>query len=95
MYKRTVEGDVTRVLLEGDIDLYNADEFREALNDIDGKIVIDCNELNYIDSTGLGVLVAAFKNNARNVSITGLKPHLFRIFELTGLANVFDIEVAE
>lgn len=94
MYTRNIDGETTTVKLDGDIDLYNAEEFRAAITGITGNLVLDCHELNYIDSTGLGVLVAVFKNNGKNVKIIGLKQHLYRIFELTGLTAVFDIEVA-
>ncbi len=95
MYSRSVDGDVTTVKLNGDIDLYNAEEFREAISGVEGRLLLDCSELNYIDSTGLGVLVSVFKANNSGMTIVGLKPHLYRIFELTGLTSVFDIEVAK
>ena len=95
MYERKVDANVTTVMLEGDIDLYNADEFKSSLQGIDGDVILDCTALDYIDSTGLGVLVAAFDRQKQKVKIVGLKPHLFRIFELTGLTAVFDIEVGK
>ena len=95
MYERMNDAGRTRVMLEGDIDLYNAEEFRNSLKDITGDVTLDCAALDYIDSTGLGVLVAAFDRDKQNVRITGLKPHLYRIFELTGLTTVFDIEVVK
>lgn len=48
--------DGTKIMIEGDIDLYNADEFKRAISGLSGDVVLDCSALNYIDSTGLGVL---------------------------------------
>ena len=84
--------DGTKIMIEGDIDLYNADEFKRAISGLSGDVVLDFSALNYIDSTGLGVLVSVFQKDAKRVKIIGLKPHLYRIFELTGLTGKFDIE---
>ena len=49
-----------RIQLFGDIDIYNAPELKkELLGATDADICLDCAHLKYIDSTGLGVLVAA------------------------------------
>ena len=91
MYQKLIDKGITTVLLEGDIDLYNADEFKKDISGLEGNVVLNCEALNYIDSTGLGVL----SKDSGRLSIVGLKPHLFRIFELTGLTNAFHIEVAK
>ncbi|RXT08968.1 STAS domain-containing protein [Ammoniphilus sp. CFH 90114] len=51
-------------------------------------------EVDYIDSSGLGVLVALQKKAVQNgggVSIYGLHGHVKELFELTRLTRVFDI----
>jgi anti-sigma B factor antagonist len=57
-----VEGGVV-VRLGGELDLYNADEVRSALaSAIDGgpeRVVIDMADVEFIDSTALGVLIEA------------------------------------
>lgn len=91
------EKNTWNVKLFGDVDLYNLDELKEGLGQIEGADVnIFCEHLKYIDSSGLGVLVTLLSKSAKNgrrVSIKGLKPHLYKLFELTGLNSVFDIEV--
>ncbi len=51
------------VAVSGEIDLYTAGYLREAIDDLDvgsiRRLVIDLSEVGFIDSTGLGVLVAA------------------------------------
>jgi anti-anti-sigma factor len=51
------------VRLGGELDLYNADEVRSALTAaIDGgaeRIVIDMSDVDFVDSTALGVLIEA------------------------------------
>jgi len=92
--------DVWDIGLSGEIDIYNADELKEEINRMirekEKSIVLDCEELNYIDSTGLGVLAAAankIKNYEGTVKIVNLKPHIGKVFFLTGLTRIMDIEV--
>lgn len=83
------------VSLFGDIDLVNVSELkRELLALADGDIVLHCEHLKYIDSMGIGVLVSVLKerkDKGYHVRISGLAPHILRIFELTGLKELFEI----
>ncbi|MBD5560734.1 MAG: STAS domain-containing protein [Clostridia bacterium] len=58
-------------------------------------VEIDCGALDYIDSTGLGVLVSALrpvKEYGGEIRITKLKPFLMKIFRITGLDDIFVLE---
>ncbi|MDD5017195.1 MAG: STAS domain-containing protein [Eubacteriales bacterium] len=90
------------VQLYGEVDIYNADSLKSELHSlIDEKkadIYLDCTNLKYIDSTGLGVLVSALKKvkeAERKIHIINLKPYIAKIFTLTGLDKIFVIEVSE
>ena len=82
-----------------DMDLYTVPELKQAILEcIAGKkadIFLDASEMGYIDSTGLGVLVSSL-NRVREYGgkmvIKGLKPHIRRIFHLTGLDGAFALE---
>lgn len=59
------------------------------------RIVVDVAEVSYIDSSGLGVLVALLKRARQNgggVTLAGLQGEVLQLFELTRLTKVFDIE---
>ena len=51
------------VRLGGELDLYNAEEIRHALTDVIAggapRIVVDMSDVDFVDSTALGVLVEA------------------------------------
>jgi anti-sigma B factor antagonist len=86
------------VKVNGEIDAYTAPQLREKLfpmSEKEGvKMVVDLSEVNYMDSTGLGVFVGVFKNvRAHNgeFKIVGLSERLQRLFEITGLADIIDI----
>lgn len=87
------------VKVNGEIDAFTAPQLREMifpLSEKDGvKIVVDLSGVSYMDSTGLGVFVGVFKNvRARegNFQIIGLSERLKRLFEITGLADIIDID---
>ncbi|HHZ14376.1 MAG: STAS domain-containing protein [Caldicoprobacterales bacterium] len=88
------------ISLDGEIDIYNAPEFKERLHQLiqrhSGNFVLDCGGLNYIDSTGLGVLISALrrvKEYDGEIKIQNLKPYIRKIFVITGLDKIFTIEV--
>ncbi|WP_088006173.1 STAS domain-containing protein [Indiicoccus explosivorum] len=89
-------------VVRGEIDAHTAPVLRERLEahqDQEGlNAVIDLSGVNYMDSTGLGVFVAFFKAlNAKegHVKLTGLSARLKRLFDITGLGDIMDIESAE
>lgn len=85
------------VAVSGEIDLYTAGRLREALDALDvasvEHLVIDLSEVGFIDSTGLGVLVAA----ARRLPVGApfdVVCHTEKVREvllMTGLDRIFAI----
>jgi anti-sigma B factor antagonist len=58
-------------------------------------LIIDCKELNYIDSTGLGIFVGALKKAKqyeKKITITNLKDNIKKLFIITGLDKIFEVE---
>lgn len=91
------EGDKLFVDLQGDLDINSNKEFKEKVNSVQGvkNITVNCENLSYIDSTGLGAFISIYKNikeKGEKLVITGLKPHIKKIFLITDLDKVFEIE---
>lgn len=91
------EEDKLFVDLQGDLDINSNKEFKEKVNSVQGikNIIVNCENLSYIDSTGLGAFVSIYKNikeKGEKLVITGLKPHIKKIFLITDLDKVFEIE---
>ncbi len=87
------------VKVAGEIDIFNSTQFKEALldmiKDVKLDLKMDCAELNYIDSTGLGVLIAILKKVKTydgEIYLTNIKPSLAKLFRITNLDKVFIIE---
>lgn len=91
-------GDRVVVSVGGEIDVYTAPVLRDAISDLvaDGShdILIDMTSVDFLDSTGLGVLVGGLKKVRAHDGSLELVCHqerLLRIFRITGLAKVFAI----
>ncbi len=94
------DGGENSMKLKGEIDIYNVAEFKKELyaqiDRASGDLYIDCSELQYMDSTGLGVLIGALKRTKeqnRNMYLTNLKPNIRKLFSITGLEKIFILEV--
>ena len=90
------EGDRTIIEVGGEIDVYTAPKLRECISGLvdDGqqKLVIDLEQVEFMDSTGLGVLVGGLKR-VRTVEgtleLVCTQERLLKIFRITGLSKVF------
>jgi anti-sigma B factor antagonist len=97
---REVDG-VTVVAVRGEIDVYTAPRLRDKISDLvaDGnyELVVDLQGVDFLDSTGLGVLVGGLKKvRAHDGSLRLVCAHdrLLKVFRITGLAKVFDIHAS-
>ncbi len=93
--------DYTVIGVGGEIDVYTAPRLREKLDSVlDSEIAslcVDLTDVNFLDSTGLGVLVGAMKRvNERGgrLLVVCARPHILKVFEVTGLTSVFDIRAS-
>jgi anti-sigma B factor antagonist len=91
--------DTHRVLeVRGEVDVHSAPQLRDRVIDLldDGAlaVVVDLNKLSFIDSTGLGALVAALNRaNDRNATLllACSSERILRLFTITGLDQLFTI----
>lgn len=90
--------DRVKVAIAGEIDAFTAPKLRETLDPISKKenltLIADLSEVNYMDSTGIGVFVGLFKGikaNGGHLQLVGLSDRLKRLFDITGLADIMDI----
>ena len=87
------DGELLFVDLQGDLDINSNKEFKEKVNSVQGvkKIIVNCENL----SSGLGAFISIYKHikeKGEKLVITGLKPHIKKIFLITDLDKVFEIE---
>lgn len=82
--------------LVGDLDIYTSKNLKNVVLDTFKKkpydIEINAENLDYIDSTGLGVLMGIYKElekEKRKIYIINEKPNIRKIFQITELDKLF------
>ena len=84
-------------VLDDRIDAAVAIKFKDAMREsTDGGsdvVVLDLSEVHFIDSSGLGAIVAAMKHmgNSRKLALAGLTPTVEKVFRLTRMDSVFSV----
>ena len=79
------------------IDAAVAIEFKDAMRaSTDGgsdTVVLDLSEVQFIDSSGLGAIVASMKHMGqdRSLVLAGLTPTVDKVFRLTRMDSVFGV----
>ena len=95
--KGTLDGDGIRIALSGRIDSNNAAEVEKALFSklVEGEesVVLDAEELEYISSAGLRVILRV-KKACPDLKVTGVSPEVYDIFEMTGFTEMMTVEKA-
>lgn len=91
-------GDTPVIAVSGEIDVATAPQLRECLHRVVGAgnttVVLDLLGVSFLDSTALGVLVGALKRcreQGGDLHVVIADPRILKIFEITGLTNVFTI----
>lgn len=95
------EGQRTVIEVGGEIDVYTAPKLREQLVDLvaDGNydLVVDMQRVDFLDSTGLGVLVGGLKRvraHDGSLRLVCSQERILKIFRITGLTKVFPIHAS-
>jgi anti-sigma B factor antagonist len=94
----TRHGDLGVVLVEADrvdasVAIRFKDEFRTLVGESGPNIVLDMSQVTFLDSSGLGAVVAAKKllGQDRELGLAGLQPAVDKVMTLTRMNTVFAI----
>lgn len=94
----TAVDGATTVRVMGDLDCYTAPQLRSALlalvEEGTREVTLDVGGTQFMDSTGLSVLVGGLKRlreSGGNLVLKSPSAATLRLFEVTGLSAVFDI----
>ncbi len=97
-YKTRQEGNVTVIELSGEIDVSCAPQLKDLLQGLidDGKtqLLVDLTEVPFMDSSGLGLFVNAFKRIQQTggaIKFANPQEALRKVFSLTQTDKVFSI----
>jgi anti-sigma B factor antagonist len=91
-------GRYTVLAVRGEVDVYTAPRLRERLIELvsqgSHQVVVDLEGVDFLDSTGLGVLVGGLKrlrSHDGDMILVCTQPRILKVFEITGLTKVFSI----
>lgn len=88
---------LTVVVEESRIDASVAIEFKDRMRELttDGprRILLDLHKVDFIDSSGLGAIVAAMKqlDDSQRLDLAGLTANVDKVFRLTRMDSIFAI----
>ncbi|NLI79855.1 MAG: STAS domain-containing protein [Candidatus Riflebacteria bacterium] len=95
--RQAAEG-VTLIVLRGEIGTETVNQFKDRVDQIvnegQTKLIMDFQEVNYLNSMGLGVVAATLKKVKKgkgDLKLINLSPAVQELFELTRLTKVFEI----
>ncbi len=84
--------------LKGYLDAHTAPDlekaFQNLLEEKKYKIVVNCRDLTYISSAGLGVFMAYIEDVRKNhgdIKLSNMSPKVFNVFDLLGFPLLYDI----
>jgi len=96
---REERAGVPIVTVGGEVDVSTAPALQAELSSIaedTPRVVVDLSEVTFLDSTGIGVLIAGMKRLSRGEEVGTMqlvvtRPHILKVLEVTGLTSIFDI----
>ena len=96
------KNEITVARLEGRLDAAavrnHRDELKKATEGLDKWMVLNMDKVDFIDSSGLGLIVSLVRNareNSADVAISNLSPQAQTLFELTRMTRIFSIYADE
>ena len=92
------ENDHYIIKISGDVDasssIYLDQAISTAMEENRNKIIIDCRDLNYISSAGLGVFMSyleEFNSKEVRLALFGLNDKVLNVFQILGLDQLLQI----
>lgn len=96
--ENSVAGDAVVVAVAGELDALAAPQLDEHLTDLvaesPGVVVVDLTEVEFLDSTGLGVLIKALtglRENGGELSLVATSPRILKVLSITGMDQVMNV----
>jgi anti-sigma B factor antagonist len=96
---RSPREGVAVIVLSGEVDVYTSPRLKQEMVDLLNRgqvnLIVDLNGVEYLDSTGLGVLIGGLKRARErdgDLRLICENMRILRIFEITGLTKIFEID---
>lgn len=97
--EQVLSGDTASITAVGEVDLATVNKLRSAITTVLAAgvrdVVLDLDEVTYIDSSGLGTMVGAHKRitaSGGTLTVRCSQPRVLRLFGITGVDRVLKVE---
>jgi stage II sporulation protein AA (anti-sigma F factor antagonist) len=95
----SVHRQYVHVRIKGDLDLKTAEPLRDSLDQLidrygDKDLVLDLEDVPFIDSSGLGVILGRYRRltqQNRSLRLEGVRPSVKVVLELAGIDSIISI----
>lgn len=84
--------------LSGELDAHTASQLENSLKNLidqdKNQIIVNCKDLDYIASAGLGVFMAYIEDVRTlggDIKLTNMNPNVYNVFDLLGFPSLYDI----
>lgn len=91
-------GDVQILEINGELDAHTAPDLetslKELINQGHHRIVVNCRNLEYISSAGLGVFMAYIEDiraEGGDIKLTNMSSNVYNVFDLLGFPKLYSI----
>ncbi len=92
--------DVVKIVVSGDIEMMSIKEFKSRLFDVGERtykdVDIDLSNVDYIDSSGVGVLITLLKrqkSKGKTLNISKVSSKVMNVLKLSSLSDVFNLSI--
>jgi len=88
-------GDNGLVRLSGRLDAAEAEKAEGAFQALQQSVTLDCSQLDYISSAGIGLVIELFKrlqSSGHTMTLVNMLPRVRSIFRYAGLDRLLNIQ---
>lgn len=96
------EEKLWNIVPQGEVDISTAAVLRSAINDsykeAQGNIILHFDQLRYMDSTGLGVIIGAYgriKENGHHITLRNPQDNIRKLLRITNLDRILCPEICK
>ncbi len=83
------------IYIKGNFDTSRAEEVKSVFEEVKTSVKVDMSELNFISSSGIGIMVMALqklKGIGENIELVNLNDNIKKVFRVSMLDKVFNID---
>lgn len=92
-----IDGEIAVIYPKGHLDAHNVERFEKEIIKLLGnsivRIVVNCKDLNYISSAGMGIIMGyldEIREKKGDIKLCSVNDRVYEIFDLVGFTDIYD-----